>query len=193
MYRYYEQLYRYYEPLYRYMLMCIDTVLYRMHVLVLAWSSIDTWGLVSIQRLMYRYIHMLYRYKWGYFKFLPRWSIVSIHGPHVSIHSSNIVIFLMSFVPGYLGLHHLMPYLCIYFWYHRPLLRLYSRLLKISPDKIRCLQLVLSCWSKGQKGCESLQAGNMPATILHPYILWKWPLLLIIWTTKICYNSLMNP
>ena len=110
MYRYYEPLYRYYEPLYRYMLICIDTFLYRMHVLVLAWSSIDTWGLVSIQRLMYRYIYMLYRYKWGYFKFLPRWSIVSIH-------SSKIMNFLIYFVLGYLGLHHLMPHLCIYLWY----------------------------------------------------------------------------
>ena len=104
-------------PLYRYLLICIDTFLYRMHVLVLAWSSIDTWCLVSIQRLMYRYIYMLYRYKWGYFKFLPRWSIVSIHENHVSIHSSKIMNFLMSFIPGYLGLHHLMPYLCIYLWY----------------------------------------------------------------------------
>ena len=112
-YRYDEPMCRYYEPLYRYMLICIDTFLYRMHVLVLAWSSIDTWGLVSIKRLMYRYIYMLYRYKWGHFKFLACWSIVSIHENHVSIHSSKIVKFLISFVPGYLGLRHLMPHLCI--------------------------------------------------------------------------------
>ena len=116
-YRYYEPLFRFYEPLYRYMLICIDTFLYTMHVLVLAWSSIDTCSPVSIQRLMYRYIYILYQYKYGHFKFLARWSIVSIHENHVSIHSSKIMKFLISFVPGCLGLHHLMPHLCIYLWY----------------------------------------------------------------------------
>ena len=163
MYRYYEPLYRYYEPLYRYMLICIDTFLYRMHVLVLAWSSIDTWGLVSIQRLMYRYIYMLYRYKGGHFKFLARLSIVSIHEDHASIHLSKIVIFSCLLSPDSLDYTiwcHifvftfdmiLKPSLTSskYFFRratlslgdHRPLFRLYSRLLKISPDKIRCLQI----------------------------------------------------
>ena len=157
MYRYYEPLYRYYEPLYRYMLICIDTFLYRMHVLVLAWSSIDTLDLVSIHRLVYRYSYMLYRYKWGYFKFLPRWSIVSIHENHVSIHSSKIVNFSHVFCPRiprttpfdvvslYLPLiwsRGLLDILKIPFSpgdNHRPLLRPCSRLPKINLDKIRCL------------------------------------------------------
>ena len=103
--------------MYQHMMICIDTFLYRIHVLVLAWPSIDTLGPVSIQRPMYRYIYMLYRYKWGHLKFLAYWSIILIHENHISKHWRKIKNFLIYFILGHFELHPLMPHLCIYLWY----------------------------------------------------------------------------
>ena len=128
------------EVWYRYRGLCIDT----------STCCIDTNGDISnFCRVgaLYRYMRTMYRYIQ-----VKLWNFSYLLSPDTLDYTIWCHIFVFTFDmiprPSLASLKYLFRWATLSPDDHRPLLRLCSRLLKISPDKIRCLQLPLfdRCW-----------------------------------------------